>query len=238
MSVRTGRTSSKNHNHIKKSNIMKNIPAYQAIALMLLVLSPAGFSQVGEAGGPPVPDVPAPSDRASAQMGLSRLIAIIRPVGKSNVSGSVVFEKTAEGVQITAKIGGLNPESKHAFHIHEFGDLGSDDATSAGDHFNPDGYPQAHGLPAAKQRHAGDLGNLQADADGNATLIVAVKGITLDRGKTSILGRAVIVHAKPDDGSQPAGNAGSRIGAGVIGISKDGRPGIESVPLPNTGPGR
>jgi Cu/Zn superoxide dismutase len=30
----------------------------------------------------------------------------------------------------------------------------------------------------------------------------------------------VIVHAKPDDGGQPVGNAGARIGQGVIGLAK------------------
>jgi Cu-Zn family superoxide dismutase len=35
-----------------------------------------------------------------------------------------------------------------------------------------------------------------------------------------IVGRAVIIHAKSDDGSQPVGNAGVRVGQGVIGIAK------------------
>lgn len=39
----------------------------------------------------------------------------------------------------------------------------------------------------------------------------------------------MIVHAKEDDGGQPTGNAGDRIAAGVIGISKDAmaKPGME-----------
>jgi len=156
----------------------------------------------------------------SAEM--KKLVAIVRPVGSSNVRGSVVFEKVAEGIQVTAKIGGLTPNANHAIHIHEFGDLGSDDATSAGGHFNPEGHP--HALPDDSNRHAGDLGNLQADGSGNATLSLVVKNITLDSGKSGILGRAVIVHAKADDGGQPTGNAGDRIGAGVIGISKDAKP--------------
>jgi hypothetical protein len=33
----------------------------------------------------------------------------------------------------------------------------------------------------------------------------------------------VVVHSKEDDGSQPSGNSGERIGAGVIGVSKDAK---------------
>lgn len=149
----------------------------------------------------------------------AKLVAIVRPVGDSKVMGSVIFEKTIEGVKITASIGGLTPNAHHGFHIHEFGDLGSEDATSAGDHFNPDKHP--HAMPDKEERHAGDLGNLVADANGTANLTLTVDNITLDAGSKGILGRAVIVHAKADDGGQPSGNAGDRIGAGVIGLSKD-----------------
>jgi superoxide dismutase, Cu-Zn family len=191
-------------------------------ALLLALMAPALHAQ-----DPPSPPL---SHTSSAEM--KKLVAIMRPVGNSNVRGSVVFEKVDDGILVTAKIGGLAPNASHAIHIHEFGDLGSDDATSAGDHFNPGGHP--HALPDESDRHAGDLGNLQADGDGNATLTLVVNNITLDSGKSGILGRAVIVHAKADDGGQPAGNAGDRIGAGVIGISKDAKP--ESPPAPRSSP--
>ena len=38
-------------------------------------------------------------------------------------------------------------------------------------------------------------------------------------GKNAIIGRGVIIHAKPDDGGQPVGNAGARIGFGSIGVA-------------------
>jgi Cu-Zn family superoxide dismutase len=37
-----------------------------------------------------------------------------------------------------------------------------------------------------------------------------------------VLGRAVVVHEKPDDlKTQPSGNSGGRIACGVIGAAKD-----------------
>lgn len=150
---------------------------------------------------------------------LGKLVAVIKPVGDSKVQGTVIFEKVADGVKVTAKIGGLTPDSMHGIHVHEFGDLGSADAMSAGGHFNPEGHD--HALPTKDMRHGGDLGNLKADGEGNAMLELTVKNLTLDAGTHGILGRAVIIHAKEDDGGQPTGNAGDRIGAGVIGISKD-----------------
>jgi Cu-Zn family superoxide dismutase len=129
----------------------------------------------------------------------------------------VRFEQVAGGVRITAQIEGL-PVGNHGFHIHEFGDCSAPDGTSAGGHFNPAGAP--HAGPTAVERHAGDLGNITADAQGLATYdrvdhVVQLAGI---RG---VIGRSVIVHAAPDDlSSQPTGNAGPRLACGVIGVAK------------------
>lgn len=179
------------------------------LALALAATTPGAFAQKED-------DMEA---HASSTAEIGRLVAVIRPVGESKVRGTVLFTMTDAGIKIVAKIGGLTPNSKHAIHIHEFGDLGSEDASSAGDHFNPDKHP--HAMPDKDERHAGDLGNLETDAKGYAELDLTVKNITLDLGPRGILGRAVIVHEKADDGGQPSGNAGARIGAGVIGLSKD-----------------
>jgi Cu-Zn family superoxide dismutase len=190
-----------------------------AVALFAAAPTPVIFAQ----------EPPPRAETRSAE--LKKLVAIIRPVGNSNVRGSVVYEKVDEGILITARVGGLTPKAHHAIHIHEFGDLGSDDASSAGEHFNPGGHP--HAVPDDSERHAGDMGNLEADGDGNATLTLTVNNITLDAGKRGILGRAVIVHSKADDGGQPSGNAGERIGAGVIGVSKDAEQDPPTADLPS-----
>ncbi len=161
-------------------------------------------------------------DRAHAQatsekskVGASA-IAVLMPAQGKNVRGTIRFTQQADGVRVVADVTGLQPNSRHGFHVHEKGDLSAPDYTSAGGHFNPEGHP--HGAREAQERHAGDFGNLEADADGRARMDFVDTKISL-HGKTSIIGRAVIVHEKADDlTSQPTGDAGGRIAGGVVGF--------------------
>ena len=75
-------------------------------------------------------------------------------------------------------------------------------------------------VDAAAGHHAGDLGNLTADESGKAHLELTLTGVSLTGPANAIVGRAVIIHEKADDGGQPTGNAGGRLGQGVIGIAK------------------
>lgn len=143
-------------------------------------------------------------------------VAVLNPTEGSNTEGVVVLSDADGGISVKANVSGLEPNSKHGFHIHEFGDVTSADGKSAGGHFNPAGHD--HGLPGTEERHAGDMGNLEADEDGVAKLDMTLgKGLVPD-GLASLNGRAIVVHAKPDDGGQPTGNAGVRIAVGVIGL--------------------
>ncbi len=129
--------------------------------------------------------------------------------------GTVTFTQMGEKVKVVADLTGL-PPGQHGFHIHEKGDLSAADLMSTGGHFNPGKHP--HGGPTTSPVHEGDLGNIKADSNGTAHLDVTVEGISIGTGNPNdIMGRAVIVHAKADDlSSQPAGNAGARIGGGKI----------------------
>ena len=60
------------------------------------------------------------------------------------------------------------------------------------------------------------MGNIAAGSDGKASLEIVLPKVTLSAGKMSVAGRAVIVHEKSDDFSQPTGNAGGRIACGAI----------------------
>jgi Cu-Zn family superoxide dismutase len=138
--------------------------------------------------------------------------ADIHPTPGNQVQGRVIFQQQGNGVRITAHLTHLKPGT-HGFHVHEKGDC-SGDATSAGGHYNP--YNQPHAGPDSSKRHVGDLGNIVADEKGVAFYDRVDSYIALD-GPYSIIGRAVIVHADPDDFvTQPTGNAGARIGCGVI----------------------
>jgi Cu-Zn family superoxide dismutase len=145
-----------------------------------------------------------------------KAICILHPTAGSKAHGRVVFTQMGEEIAITGEIRGLTP-GEHAFHVHEFGDCSAPDAMSAGSHFNPTKMP--HGSPDHEKRHVGDLGNIKADDDGKAVLDIRDKVIQL-HGPHSILGRSIIVHAKPHDFSQPVGNAGGRVACGVIGVAK------------------
>src|SRR5262249_32337872 len=104
-------------------------------------------------------------------------------------------------------------------HVHQFGDCSATDASSAGAHFNPTNQP--HAGPDAAARHEGDMGNVEADASGNAKLDYVDHQISLANDAKSAIGRSVVVHAKPDDlKTQPSGDSGARIACGVIGWAK------------------
>jgi superoxide dismutase, Cu-Zn family len=154
-----------------------------------------------------------------ADDGAKKAVCIVQPTEGNHCKGTVHFEAMEGGkVKISAKISGLTPNQKHAIHIHEFGDVSDLSGKSAGGHYNPDKLD--HGLPPSEKRHAGDLGNLKANAEGHAEYSLTVDNISIGAAKNAILGRAIVVHADPDDGGQPTGNAGARIGFGVIGVAK------------------
>eukprot|EP00898_Chlorokybus_atmophyticus_P004604 jgi/Chlat1/5144/Chrsp33S05140 len=146
------------------------------------------------------------------------------PTKGSDVKGTVRFTEitTKYGkplVQVDVNISGLSP-GKHGFHIHEIGNVTCDDGLCTGGHFNPDKLP--HGAPTATRkfgasashfvgegviywRHAGDLGNIDADSNGvvKSTFTDPVIKLT---GANSIVGHSVV----------PTGNAGGRAAYGTI----------------------
>jgi len=67
---------------------------------------------------------------------------------------------------------------------------------TAGAHFNPLG--KTHGAPGDEERHVGDLGNISATEEGVAKFDFTDRLLKLN-GPHSIVGRALVVHADPDD---------------------------------------
>lgn len=152
-------------------------------------------------------------------------VATIEARSGSQVAGTVTFTeriwrysgKDNLVVDVNYNITGLTPGDTRGFHIHEIGDCSAPDAKSAGSHFNPGRH--AHGPAENPLSHAGDLGNITANPAGRAEgELRGLSKFSLQPTRTNnVLGRAVIVHGGQDDlVSQPSGNAGPRVGCGVI----------------------
>ena len=152
---------------------------------------------------------------AGMTTGGSSATSTLKPTQGNKASGTVTFYPQGDKLRVVASVTGLTP-GLHGFHVHEKGDCSAPDAMSAGGHFNPGGKP--HGDAHSAERHAGDLGNITADQDGAAKLDIVVDGLSVSAGApNSVVGRAVVVHANPDDlKSQPAGNSGPRVACGVV----------------------
>jgi Cu-Zn family superoxide dismutase len=138
------------------------------------------------------------------------------------VNGIIYFdENNLLETKIYGKITGLKPNSNHAIHIHEYGDL-SDSCKSCCAHFNP--FNKDHGGRLSENRHVGDLGNVETDLNGEAKFSFIDSLVKL-RGPYSVIGRSFIIHEDPDDlgvgghsDSKTTGHAGNRLVCGVIGL--------------------
>jgi len=142
---------------------------------------------------------------------------------KSGLKGTLLLTQEDENspVRINGRLNFLPANGKFGFHVHESGDI-REACKSVGGHFNPN--KMEHGSPVDSMRHVGDLGNIVADQNGNADINVVDNHISL-KGTNSIAGRAFVVHEKEDDlgqgghpDSKKTGNAGARIGCGIIGV--------------------
>ena len=193
---------------------MRNAAFASLAVLVLAGCASAPSSSTAPAPAPVVPQATPP--QATPHAAVDEAVANLGPASGSLVSGRLALLAMGNGVHIRGDLGGLAPGSTHGFHIHANGDCSAADAASAGGHFNPTGTPHGRAMEAA--HHAGDVDNLVADASGVAHVNVHVVGVSLGGDpRTDILGRALVVHAAPDDyRTQPAGNSGARIACGVI----------------------
>ncbi|KAI5575772.1 hypothetical protein POPTR_009G005100v4 [Populus trichocarpa] len=149
-----------------------------------------------------------------------KAVAVLK--GTSNVEGVVILTQEADGpTTVNARITGLTP-GPHGFHLHQYGDT-TNGCVSTGAHFNPNNL--THGAPEDEIRHAGDLGNIVATADGVAEAIIVDNQIPLS-GPNTVIGRALVVHELEDDLgkgrhelSSTTGNAGGRLACGVVGLT-------------------
>jgi Cu-Zn family superoxide dismutase len=177
-----------------------------------LMLSLASF--VGGCGS----QEPAPEETSEAPVEageISRMDVLLASKSGSELTGIVILIQDNYGVSLQLNIEGT-PPGEHAVHIHEIGDCSADDGSSAGGHWNP--TVEDHGKWGEPPHHLGDIGNIMVGEDGTGNLSLTTDRWTLGGGADNdIYGKAIIVHADPDDfSSQPTGAAGGRIGCAVI----------------------
>lgn len=159
------------------------------------------------------PAAAAPTAAEPAPVANEQVTARFAAKSGSDLTGNVSLRATDAGVEVVIAVQNVSP-GKHGAHFHEVGDCTAADATSAGGHLNPDRV--AHGLPPAL-RHLGDLGNIAVGDERSGRLEIMVPDANLVAGdERSLRGRAIIIHAREDDGGQPTGNAGARIGCAVV----------------------
>ena len=136
----------------------------------------------------------------------------------SKANGTIAFKEEDGVVLFEGTLTGLS-KGTHAIHIHEKADCSSEDGKSSGGHWNP--TFENHGAWGGESGyHRGDIGNFQADADGNGSITFSTDQWCLgcDDETKNIIGKAIIVHKGEDDlVSQPSGAAGARVScAGII----------------------
>ena len=160
-------------------------------------------------------------ERARQQVGVLPIApaeqanAMISSSNDSGVTGMAVFTQNGDQITLAAEIQGASP-GLHAIHIHAYGDCSAPDGTSAGGHWNPTDV--AHGKWGEGEFHLGDIGNITVGEDGTGRITLTTDLWEIGTGSDiDVVGKSIIVHADADDFvSQPSGNAGARIGCGVI----------------------
>jgi superoxide dismutase, Cu-Zn family len=163
------------------------------------------------------PDATPAPDTATVAMAGKAEAALSGTYPDTTVSGTASFDTTKGGkvkmkieITVPAKAG-----KSVAVHLHEHGDC-SDKGNMAHGHWNP--TKAEHGKWGSGSFHSGDIGNIKLDSKGKGTLTLETDLWTLGgKPDKNILGKAVIVHGGVDDfKTQPTGNAGTRIGCGVV----------------------
>lgn len=128
--------------------------------------------------------------------------------------GTVIFTESEGGVDVRADFHDVEGDGQHGFHLHQNGECTPPDFTSAGDHFNPENAD--HACPPTTPRHAGDFGNVEITG-GSGTFDQSTDLLTVGPGVSSVVGKAVLLHAMEDDCStQPSGDSGGRWACGVV----------------------
>ena len=136
-----------------------------------------------------------------------------------NMEGSVVATPLHNGIQLIATFEKL-PPGKHGFHIHKAGDMRQKDCSGLCEHYDKGRHSHGAGPSSKKERHTGDLGNIQMRSNRKTMKKYHLRNVSVQ----DLWGRSIIVHAGEDDlgkGSHPdshiTGHSGLRMGCAIFG---------------------
>jgi Cu-Zn family superoxide dismutase len=173
---------------------------------------------IGESGaGQPTMNTTAPPPEPETISAESATATLQGAPTDTDFKGTITFTPEGNGVRVVAHLEGVDADGQHGFHVHQTGECthgeGDKHFTSAGGHFNPANTD--HACPPTEPRHAGDLGNIEVKG-GTGDLEETSTLLSLS-GPNSVVGKAIILHAKADDcKTQPTGDAGDRLACGVV----------------------
>ena len=195
----------------------------------------------GEEGGTGAGEAAAAAEIARAQ---GAEAAAQLQDAQGNPVGTASFADGPNGGAVTVELQqgqrAVTP-GEHAIHIHERGDI-TPDFEAAGEHWNS--TDAQHGFDNPEGPHAGDLENIVVNEDGSASYQTTSRLITLAEGANSSLldsdGSALVIHERADDyQTDPAGDSGDRVAAGIIRAAATGEATVAgettSGPLPKSG---
>jgi Cu-Zn family superoxide dismutase len=138
------------------------------------------------------------------------------------IKGEVMISncKSGKGVDVIAKFKKL-PKGKHGFHIHKGGDLRGEGCQGLCEHYDKGNNSHGDGPHSKKERHLGDLGNIELKGNkGTLRRKYCLKNTSVKE----LWGRSIIVHQDEDDlgkghfpDSKTTGHSGSRIGCAIFG---------------------
>jgi superoxide dismutase, Cu-Zn family len=189
---------------------LKNIPAFLFLSGMIALSGCQEAGEPNEMGADTLADDTAMQGMPMDQQQTATVQ--LEPTEGNTVQGTIRFVSMNGEIEAAGSVSGLQP-GEHGIHIHQNGDC-SNNAEAAGPHWS--GQGAQHGAPddPMQERHAGDLGNLEADDTGSADFEQTVE---LMMPLDSLAGKALIIHAGQDDlETQPSGDSGARVACGVI----------------------
>ena len=145
----------------------------------------------------------------------------------SKITGFVKFEQCCpnHNTLVIFKLKGFAPNSVHACHIHEYGDL-TDGCKTLGGHLNLKNTEHGTIFYDIHNSHTGDLiNNIESNQNGEVSMCYEDPRLNLfENVNNSIVGCSVVIHEGQDDygfgsnkESKITGNAGGRMACAVIG---------------------